>query len=85
MPLMQVSDQTHQGLGKVTLQPKHDESRKMLGAEWTGKQSITVNERSVPMVTDPVCAAHWYCGVLGASNPELRDDASTLIILLFLC
>lgn len=33
---------------------QHDTSRKMLGAEWSGKQSITVNERNVPMVTDPV-------------------------------
>ena len=33
---------------------QHDTSRKMLGAEWSGKQSITVNERDVPMVTDPV-------------------------------
>ena len=41
---------------QVTLMPKHDDSRKMLGAEWSGKQSITVNERSVPMVTDPVGA-----------------------------
>lgn len=50
----QVSDQTHQGLGKVTLAAKHDTSRKMLGAEWSGKHSVTVNERDVPMVTDPV-------------------------------
>ncbi len=50
---MQVSDQTHQGLGKVTLKSKHDENRKMLGAEWTGKQSVTVNpDRLVPMITD---------------------------------
>lgn len=49
----QVSDQTHQGLGKVTLKSKHDENRKMLGAEWTGKQSVTVNpDRLVPMITD---------------------------------
>jgi threonine dehydrogenase-like Zn-dependent dehydrogenase len=76
-PPKDVSDQTHQGLGKVTLNPKHDTSRKMLGAEWTGKQSITVNERDVPMVTDPqdailkvtstaICGSdlHMYTGAM---------------------
>jgi threonine dehydrogenase-like Zn-dependent dehydrogenase len=76
-PPTDVSDQTHQGLGKVTLAAKHDETRKMLGAEWTGKTSVTVNERSVPMLTDPqdaiikvtstaICGSdlHMYVGAM---------------------
>jgi threonine dehydrogenase-like Zn-dependent dehydrogenase len=49
----------------------------MLGAEWTGKQSITVNTRDVPVVTDPrdaivrvtstaICGSdlHMYVGAM---------------------
>jgi hypothetical protein len=44
---------------------QHDTSRKMLGAEWSGKQSITVNERDVPMVTDPVGLPSLACMAAG--------------------
>lgn len=49
-----MTDQTDLGIGKVELHANHDPNRKMLGAEWTGKRSITVNQRDVPVVTDPV-------------------------------
>lgn len=52
--ISQVTDQSQLGLGKVELHAKHNPNKQMLGAEWTGKQSITVNRRDVPVVTDPV-------------------------------
>jgi hypothetical protein len=51
---LQVTDQSQLGLGKVELHANHNPNKQMLGAEWTGKQSITVNRRDVPVVTDPV-------------------------------
>ena len=51
---LQVVDQSQLGLGKVELHANHNPNKQMLGAEWTGKQSITVNQRDVPVVTDPV-------------------------------
>lgn len=52
-PPVTVVDNSAKGLPNVTLAPKHDDSRKMLGAEWHGKKNIQVHERSVPMITDP--------------------------------
>jgi hypothetical protein len=40
---LQVTDQSQLGLGKVELHANHNPNKQMLGAEWTGKQSITVN------------------------------------------
>jgi threonine dehydrogenase-like Zn-dependent dehydrogenase len=48
-----VVDQSQLGLGKVELHANHNPNKQMLGAEWTGKHSITVNRRDVPVVTDP--------------------------------
>ena len=60
--LVQVSDKPTGP--SVTLVPKHSDSRKMLGAEFTGKKSITVNERSVPMLTDAVICHQLHLHLL---------------------
>lgn len=51
-----VVDNSNIGLPNVTVHPKHDEACKQKGAEWWGKKTIKVNERGVPLVTDPTDA-----------------------------